>query len=277
MLYHLLYVKYTLILITTLYQIIHVFETLRADFSQGDQSNFGDNAGKQCVAMSLTAIIFRYIKPHIDTWDSPDLNNILCLGNCLYDCIKCSVKKDLLLTDVPAMVSLNEKTYNLTYSGESLSGQLFMTDNNGPYISLKNAFTEIFFGGETNCECSLLTIDCNTVAVFNMLNNSYRIFDSHSRDMWGMPSFSGTCVLLIVDGLENLVAFFKATSYRGTCVPFEMKGVLVNEACIGHNQDFEQLVNNQNAQGNCYKKRKCANESNEKYEIGKTKHWRFRN
>ena len=116
---------------------------------------------------------------------------------CLYDCIKCSVKKDLLLTDVPAMVSLNEKTYNLTYSGESLSGELFMTDNNGPYISLKNAFTEIFFGGETNCECSLLTIDCNTVAVFNMLNNSYRIFDSHSRDMWGMPSFSGTCVLLI--------------------------------------------------------------------------------
>ena len=102
-----------------------------------------------------------------------------------------------------------------------------------------------------------------------MLNNSYRIFDSHSRDMWGMPSFSGTCVLLIVDGLENLVAFFQATSYRGTCVPFEMKGVLVNEACIGHNQDFEQLVNNQNAQGNCYKKRKCANESNEKCEIGK--------
>ena len=183
----------------------------------------------------------------------------------------------LLLTDVPAMVSLNEKTYNLTYSGESLSGELFMTDNNGPYISLKNAFTEIFFGGETNCECSLLTIDCNTVSVFNMLNNRYRIFVSHSRDMWGMPSFSGTCVLLIVDGLENLVAFFQATSYRGTCVPFEMKGVLVNEACIGHNQDFEQLISDQNAQGDCYKKRKCANESNEKYEIGKTKHWRFRN
>ena len=164
----------------------------------------------------------------------------------------------LLLTDVPAMVSLNEKTYNLTYSGESLSGELFMTDNNGPYISLKNAFTEIFLGGETSYECSLLTIDCNTVSVFNMLNNSYRIFVSHSRDMWGMPSFSGTCVLLIVDGLENIV-----TSYRGTCVPFEMKGVLVNEAGIGHNQDFEQLVNNQNAQGNCYKK------SNGECEIGK--------
>ena len=37
--------------------------------------------------------------------------------------------------------------------------------------------------------------------------------------------------------LENLVAFFQAMSYRGTCVPFEMKGVLVNETCIGHNQD----------------------------------------
>ena len=60
----------------TLYHIINVFETLRADFSQGDQTKFADNAGKQCVAMSLASLIFRYIKPHIDTWDSPDFHNI---------------------------------------------------------------------------------------------------------------------------------------------------------------------------------------------------------
>ena len=83
----------------TLYHIINVFGTLRAEFSQGDQTKFADNAGKQCVAMSLASLIFRYIKPHIDTWDSPDLNNILYHGNCLYDCIQYFVKKILLVVD----------------------------------------------------------------------------------------------------------------------------------------------------------------------------------
>ena len=61
--------------------------TVCADFSQGNQSTFGENAGKQCVAMSLTAIIFKYVT-YIDSWDSADLNSISDHGNCLYSCIK---------------------------------------------------------------------------------------------------------------------------------------------------------------------------------------------
>ena len=44
------------------------------------------------------------------------------------------MKKDfLLLTDVPNMVLLDEKTYALTYS-ELLTGELCMSCNNGAYI-----------------------------------------------------------------------------------------------------------------------------------------------
>ena len=49
-----------------------------------------------------------------------------------------------------------------------------------PYFCLKNAFTNLFSGVETNYESCLLTIDCNTVAVFKMSNNRFKVFDSHS-------------------------------------------------------------------------------------------------
>ena len=49
----------------------------------------------------------------------------------------------LLLTDVPNMVLLDEKTYALTYN-ESLTGELSMRCNNGAYVCLKNAFTNLF-------------------------------------------------------------------------------------------------------------------------------------
>ena len=41
----------------TVFDIIYPSETICADFSQGDTRQFGQNAGKQCVAMSLTARI----------------------------------------------------------------------------------------------------------------------------------------------------------------------------------------------------------------------------
>ena len=150
-----------------IFEIINSNNTVYVDFSQGSQSKFGDNAGIQCVAMSLTAIIFKYIK-HIYNWNSSDLNNILFHGYFLYGSIKRSVNKDfLLLTDVPSMVSINDKTYALTYS-ESLTGELSMTCDAGPYVCLKNAFTNLFFGLETNYEYCLLTIVCNSIAVFKM-------------------------------------------------------------------------------------------------------------
>ena len=234
---------------TTIFEIMNSNNTVYAEFSQGSQSKFGDNAGKQFVAMSLTAIIFKYIK-HFCNWNSSNLNNILFHGNCLYGCIKGSVNKDfLLLTDVPSMVSINDKTYALTYR-ESLTGELFMTCHAGPYVCLKNAFTNLFFGLETNYECCLLTIDCNSVAVFKMSDNTSKIFDSHSRDLYGMPCFSGRCVLLTVESLENLKLFFQIISPLKSWIPFEIKGVSVTLASIDNNNKNNQSVNDQKLPSN---------------------------
>ena len=73
----------------TIFDIIDPMITVSADYSQGNEALFGENAGKQCVAMSLTAIIYHQVE-HINEWTSSTLNNILTIGNNLY----VSISKD---------------------------------------------------------------------------------------------------------------------------------------------------------------------------------------
>ena len=42
----------------TIFDVINPMRTVSADYSQGNEALSGENAGKQCVAMSLTAIIY---------------------------------------------------------------------------------------------------------------------------------------------------------------------------------------------------------------------------
>ena len=62
----------------TTFDIIDPTTTMSADSSQGNEALFGVNAGKQCVAMSLTAILYRQIQD-ISLWTNSTLNNILIL------------------------------------------------------------------------------------------------------------------------------------------------------------------------------------------------------
>ena len=53
---------------------------------------FGMNAGKQCVAMSLYAIVYKEIKS-VNIWGGLMLNSILICGNSLYGIISQSINK----------------------------------------------------------------------------------------------------------------------------------------------------------------------------------------
>ncbi|XP_066022461.1 uncharacterized protein [Pocillopora verrucosa] len=148
----------------TVFDVIDPKRTICADYSQGNEALFGENAGNQCVAISPTAVIYHHIED-INLWTSSILNNILTIGNNLYTSIRCSVLTNdyLLLTDVPCIVSIYNNVYSLAYS-ESLTGGLFMTSNNGPYMSLQNSLTEVFSNCQLNYNCCLLTIGINTAA-----------------------------------------------------------------------------------------------------------------
>ena len=89
---------------TNVNEIVDPTFTVCADFNQGNASMFGSNAGKQCVAMSIYAILYNEIKS-INTWDTSIMNRILINGNNLYSVISQRVQKNfLLLTEVPEIV-----------------------------------------------------------------------------------------------------------------------------------------------------------------------------
>ena len=228
----------------TIFEVVDSTATVCADYNQGNEVLFGENAGKQCVAMSLTAIIYHHIED-INLWSSSTLNNILVTGNNLYSTIRSIVRTNdyLRLTDVPAFVSIFDNVYTLQYS-ESLTGSLFLTSNNGPFMTLQNAITELFF--QQNYNCCLLTIGINAVAVFRISQHSFKIFDSHSRDLHGMPHSFGTCTLLSIEGLENLTSYLQLSCLQTCTVPFEIKGVLISDT-----QPDVEHVHAENCQQKC--------------------------
>ena len=196
-------------------------KTICADFSHGNTRKSRENAGKQCVAMCLTAVLHNQLK-NIDEWDSSFLNGILCAGNSLYSCISTSINKPfLLLNDLPEMVSIFDKIYYLQYSNP-FAGDLFMTSDNLPRYSLENALNNLFFDSQLNHQYCLLTIDCNTVAILKTSDKNFKIFDPHSRGLYGIVDPRGKCVLVSVEGINNLKIYFQNTVPQGN-VPANTK------------------------------------------------------
>ena len=208
----------------TINDIVDCSYTIHASFNQGNDL-FGSNAGKQCVTMSLSAIVYKEIKS-VNIWNQTTLNTIMVCGDNLYSTISQSINKNyLLLTDVPEFVDMNNSTFHLQYS-DSFSGVLLMTANNYPFVTLENALNEVFHC--LNYKSCLLTIGMNTVAIIMPFPDVFKVFDSHSRDLYGMPSMSGYCVLTSVEGIQNFAQYFQLTSQCSASndyIPFELKGV----------------------------------------------------
>ena len=59
--------------------IVDCSYTIHSNFNQGSDV-FGSNAGKQCVAMSLSAIAYKEIKS-VNIWDQASLHTIMVCGD----------------------------------------------------------------------------------------------------------------------------------------------------------------------------------------------------
>ena len=258
--------------------IVDCTYTVHADFNQGNELMFGMNAGKQCVAMSLYAIVYKEIKS-VNIWDRMMLNSILICGNSLYGVISQSINKSyLLLTDVPEFVDIENHVFNLQYS-HSISGALHMIENSLPHVTLEHALNEVFVSLHYN-SC-LLTIGMNTVAIMMPFPGVFKVFDSHSRDVFGRPSALGYCVLISVEGIENLGEYFRLTSRSNVVIPFELMGVtciatelsarvIMNSGMVGSTEVFNQHdVNNEISTTRNTRKVRRQGESTEQREPAK--------
>ena len=132
------------------------------------------------------------------------------------------------MTEVPEMISPHNNICTLQYS-ESYAGSVFMTVSNEPFLSLEDALKNIFLSSELDYNCALLTVGCNTVAIFRISEVDFKVFDSHSRDAYGMPHSFGKCVLVTIFGIPDLVTYFQTISAQaGGNLPYEIKGVSIS-------------------------------------------------
>ena len=162
----------------------------------------------------------------VNIWNQSILDTIMVYGNNLYTIISKSINKSyLLLTDVPEFVEMKHNTFCLEYS-DSFSGALFMNVSSYPYVTLENALHEVF--NTLNYNSCLLTISMNTVAIMMPFPDVFEVFDSQYRDVHGMSSTSGHCILISLEGIQNLVQYFHITSHfeaSNNEMPFELEGV----------------------------------------------------
>ncbi len=73
----------------------------------------------------------------------------------------------------------------------------------------------------------ILTIGCNAVCLYSMNDGKFKIFDSHSRDIYGNSHSQGTCVLLEATNMNNAIHYLQSVNRRNDY--FELKAVVIRE------------------------------------------------
>ena len=188
---------------------VNPLNTIAAPYSQSNTEIFGvRNAGRQCVAMSFIALIYNFRKS-VST--STDLVHIMDIGNQLYTSLSESTSETfLLLSDLPAMVNLFETNYELRFS-ESYSGILngqFLRIGDYQFVTTLDAAFESLV--RENYSNFILTVGSYAVAIYCLDSGVFKVFDSHSKDLFGQTHRLGTCTVIIeIDSLNKLVQYFK--------------------------------------------------------------------
>ena len=86
-------------------------KTIHAPCCQGNVVVFGENAGQQCVAMSLCSLIYSKIR-RITSVDN--MIQIMTVGNQLYSSLSLLARQSMLmLTESPEMVTVFERFFQL--------------------------------------------------------------------------------------------------------------------------------------------------------------------
>ena len=89
-------------------------KTIHAPYCQGNVTVFGENAGQQCVAMSLCALIYNKVTkiPSLDDMTT----QIMIVDIQLYSSLSLLARQSMLmLTELPGIVTVFEQFFHLEY------------------------------------------------------------------------------------------------------------------------------------------------------------------
>ena len=141
---------------------------IKAPYSQGDVVVFGQNAGQQCVAMSLCALIYHNMKG-IGNLD--ELKQIMEVNSTAV-CHNYQDHHFLLLADLPSMLTVLEEDYQLEYSESYLSNVHGEPTTEGYQycMGLKRAFESLI---SEQYRSYILTVGCISVGISCCVDNGH--------------------------------------------------------------------------------------------------------
>lgn len=154
-----------------------------------------------------------------------------------------------MLTELPTMITVFDINYQLHYS-ESYTCRLHANSNYSiqdfPYSMPLDSALQTLIAETYNS--FLLTIESTTVAIYRTLDGSFKVFDSHARDSFGMAHPHGTCALLHAQGMNKLVEYFQSLYTCTIGAIFELKGLQISVSEIGvvHNDNDPFSSDDQN-------------------------------
>ena len=180
---------------------------IQGTFHQGDELFSFESRGRQCLPCCTVFLIRLYMRPFIRSkWHAKDLDEILIQGDYVYNFVKKSLnslRSYLEPQDLPPFIHIDKTYYNWkvkkTYSGsihENFSG-------NYPFVNLKLALAMGLSGDESESQYCIFLCRESALAV-SCQNGFFIVFDSHARNIEGLPSPDGTSVIIQKKTLQEL-------------------------------------------------------------------------
>ncbi|XP_069110075.1 uncharacterized protein [Argopecten irradians] len=206
---------------------------VQGHFDQSDP-RFLDNAGKQCVMNSLSALIYSCNKS-TTTWTACDVDQILTKGNEIYGFLQRSstIEHDLIaIHEIPRSIEYNDELYNFTFQ-ESLMGTLGSVGQNldeFQFFTLDEALTISLV--QQNSKGAFVTFKGNTFVIIKQ-DDFYCICDSHSRNLSGRVDPNGASTVIHYQSLgsvlQHCISLAESMAYKANDM-FEITAVDVSKA-----------------------------------------------
>ena len=137
------------------------------------------------------------------TWTTDTMDYILHEGDNLYQHIDAG--HDFLLpTDLPKCVHVCNRIFNVVRGKEAFGT---FTENLPKTRKISSVLCKFILTTETSALICLGDKSGSSAITVLSHDSSMYIFDSHSRDGYGMPSANGTAVLMQFDDIQSTVSF----------------------------------------------------------------------
>ena len=237
---------------------------VKGSMSQGSRI-FGDCAGLQCTAVAFIALLSAYTNT-VSNWNENVLDDILVRGSSLYSTI---IQQNfhgqyqyLAHSDLPTQYTdPNSNNMQTVLNLDIFYGVVGGVNDDA---SGSTALFDSFMEASQISPYIVFTANSLTVAVIVENESTIHLFDSHSRDLFGLPSDDGTAVLLSFASMEDLCMYLCSiySNHQFNLTPVSIQQTTNQIRFLRNSNDNEENINTISSSGNLFSKNKTKVKSN---------------